>query len=109
MTHERGRPEYTTADLVVTAPACSTAMALAQHIWSVSRWVARFAQSLARGFPDRVLFVTLLGTSPALSGDRAALPPSTEELGRFLAKLRTGGPKSSPGTWCRSTARRSHE
>lgn len=43
-----------------------------------------FAQLLALGFPDRVLTLVLISTSPATPGDRS-LPSATESFSDFLA------------------------
>src|SRR4029450_9068448 len=43
-----------------------------------------FAPLLAIGFPDRVLSLTLLSTSPATGGERS-LPSPTERFNAFLA------------------------
>jgi pimeloyl-ACP methyl ester carboxylesterase len=56
---------------------------LATHVVGVSAGGA-FAQLLALGFPDRVLSLVLISTSPATRGDRS-LPSATERFGGFLA------------------------
>jgi pimeloyl-ACP methyl ester carboxylesterase len=54
----------------------------AAHLVGVSAGGA-FAQLLALDYPDRVLSLTLISTSPATSGDRG-LPPPTERFTRFV-------------------------
>ena len=82
--YEPGRPGYTGADLVADAAGVLDAYELAAaHIVGVSMGGA-LAQLLALDFPDRVLSLVLISTSPALSVDRA-LPPPTEEFSRFVA------------------------
>ena len=55
----------------------------AAHVVGVSAGGA-FAQLLALTFPERVLSLVLISTSPATPGERA-LPAPTERFGRFLA------------------------
>jgi pimeloyl-ACP methyl ester carboxylesterase len=55
----------------------------AAHVVGVSAGGA-FAQLLALGFPDRVLSLVLISTSPATPGNRT-LPPPTDRYGRFVA------------------------
>src|SRR6266536_3343025 len=63
--HELGRPGYTGADLVADAVGVLDGYELvAAHLVGVSAGGA-FAQQLALGFPDRVLSLALISTSPA--------------------------------------------
>ena len=84
VTYEPGRPPYTGADLVADAvgvlDACEIAAA---HVVGVSGGGA-FAQLLALGFPDRVLSLVLISTSPATRGE-GSLPSATERFTGFLA------------------------
>jgi pimeloyl-ACP methyl ester carboxylesterase len=84
VTYEPGRPEYTGADLVADAVGVLDAYAIAAaHVVGVSAGGA-FAQLLALEFPDRVLSLVLISTSPATPGQRG-LPSATERYRRFLA------------------------
>jgi len=84
VTHEPGRPWYTGSDLVADAVGVLDAYELvAAHVVGVSAGGA-FAQLLALGFPDRVLSLVLISTSPATCGERS-LPSATERFGDFLA------------------------
>jgi pimeloyl-ACP methyl ester carboxylesterase len=84
VTYQPGHPTYNGADLVADAAGVLDAYGLpAAHIVGVSAGGA-FAQLLALDFPDRVLSLVLISTSPATSGDRG-LPPPTEAFGRFVA------------------------
>ena len=84
VTYEPGAPEYTGADLVADAVGVLDAYGIAAaHVVGVSAGGA-FAQLLALAFPERVLSLVLISTSPATPGDRA-LPAPTERFGRFLA------------------------
>jgi pimeloyl-ACP methyl ester carboxylesterase len=84
VTYEPGRPEYTGADLVADAAGVLDAYGIpATHVVGVSAGGA-FAQLLALGFPDRVLSLVLISTSPATPGERR-LPSATERYARFLA------------------------
>jgi pimeloyl-ACP methyl ester carboxylesterase len=84
VTYEPGRPEYTGSDLVVDAVGVLDAYGIAAaHVVGVSAGGA-FAQLLALKFPDRVLSLVLISTSPATPGQRG-LPSATERYRRFLA------------------------
>jgi pimeloyl-ACP methyl ester carboxylesterase len=84
VTYEPGAPEYTEADLVADAVGVLDAYGIAAaHVVGVSAGGA-FAQLLALTFPERVLSLVLISTSPATPGERA-LPAPTERFGRFLA------------------------
>jgi pimeloyl-ACP methyl ester carboxylesterase len=84
VTYEPGRPEYTGADLIADAAGVLDAHELpAAHVVGVSAGGA-FAQLLALEFPDRVLSLVLISTSPAVRVERK-LPPPTEEFGRFAS------------------------
>jgi pimeloyl-ACP methyl ester carboxylesterase len=84
VTYEPGRPRYTGSDLVADAVGVLDAYELvAAHVVGVSAGGA-FAQLLALGFPDRVLSLVLISTSPATRGDRS-LPSATERFAGFLA------------------------
>jgi pimeloyl-ACP methyl ester carboxylesterase len=86
VTYERGRPGYSGADLVADAAGVLDAYELpAAHVVGVSAGGA-LAQLLALDFPDRVLSLVLMSTSPAVSTGRA-LPPPTEEFMRFAAAV----------------------
>ena len=87
VTYGPGRPEYTGSDLVADAVGVLDAYGLvAAHVVGVSAGGA-FAQLLALGFPDRVLSLVLISTSPATRGERS-LPSATERFGDFLPQLR---------------------
>jgi pimeloyl-ACP methyl ester carboxylesterase len=84
VTYEPGRPQYTGADLVADAVGVLDAYGMAAaHVVGVSAGGA-FAQLLALGFPDRVLTLVLISTSPATAGERS-LPSATERFNDFLA------------------------
>jgi pimeloyl-ACP methyl ester carboxylesterase len=84
VTYAPGAPEYTGADLVADAVGLLDAYGIkAAHVVGVSAGGA-FAQLLALGFPQRVLSLVLISTSPATPGERG-LPAPTERFGRFLA------------------------
>jgi pimeloyl-ACP methyl ester carboxylesterase len=84
VTYEPGRPDYTGADLVADAVGVLDAYGItAAHVVGVSAGGA-FGQLLALDYPDRVLSLVLISTSPVLPGDRR-LPPSTERFTRFIA------------------------
>jgi pimeloyl-ACP methyl ester carboxylesterase len=84
VTYEPGHPEYTGTDLVADAVGVLDAYGIrAAHIVGVSAGGA-FAQLLALAFPERVLSLVLISTSPATPGQRQ-LPPVTERYRRFLA------------------------
>ena len=84
VTYEPGRPGYTSADLVADAAGLLDAYGIrAAHVVGVSMGGA-LAQLLALDFPGRVLSLVLISTSRALPG-QGELPPSTEELARFVS------------------------
>jgi pimeloyl-ACP methyl ester carboxylesterase len=84
VTYEPGRPQYTGADLVADAVGVLDAYEIAAaHVVGVSAGGA-LAQLLALGFPDRVLSLVLISTSPATPGERS-LPSATERFNDFLA------------------------
>jgi pimeloyl-ACP methyl ester carboxylesterase len=84
VTYKRGRPPYTGTDLVADAVGVLDAYGIpAAHIVGVSAGGA-FAQLLALDYPDRVVSLVLISTSPATPGNRA-LPPPTDEFGRFVS------------------------
>jgi pimeloyl-ACP methyl ester carboxylesterase len=83
VTYEPGPPRYAGSDLVADAVGVLDAYGLvAAHVVGVSAGGA-FAQLLALAFPDRVLSLVLISTSPATGGDRS-LPSATERFGDFL-------------------------
>src|SRR5215212_1044249 len=83
VTYEPGRPGYTSRDLVADAAGVLDAYGIqAAHVVGVSMGGA-LAQLLALDFPDRVLSLVLISTSPALPGERA-LPSSADEFARFV-------------------------
>jgi pimeloyl-ACP methyl ester carboxylesterase len=83
VTYEPGRPGYTSADLVADAAGVLDAYRVsAAHVVGVSAGGA-LAQLLALDFPDRVLSLVLISTSPATPGDRD-LPAPTREFRRFV-------------------------
>jgi pimeloyl-ACP methyl ester carboxylesterase len=87
VTYEVGRPGYTGADLVADAVGVLDAYEIpAAHLAGVSAGGA-FAQLLALDFPDRVLTLVLISTSPVTS-DHRKLPPPTEEFTRFVTTAR---------------------
>jgi pimeloyl-ACP methyl ester carboxylesterase len=82
-TYEPGRPDYTGADLRADAIALLEGYALpSAHLVGVSAGGA-LAQLLALDFPERVLSLVLISTSPATPGDRD-LPPPNSEFVRFV-------------------------
>ena len=84
VTYESGQPTYTGADLVADAVGVLDAYGIAPaHVVGVSAGGA-FAQLLALGFPNRVLSLVLISTSPATPGERS-LPLATERFSDFLA------------------------
>jgi pimeloyl-ACP methyl ester carboxylesterase len=88
VTYEPGRPEYTGADLLADAVGVLGVYGVtAAHVVGVSAGGA-FAQLLAIGFPDRVLSLTLISTSPAIAGERS-LPSPTGRFNAPGAKLLT--------------------
>jgi pimeloyl-ACP methyl ester carboxylesterase len=83
VTYEPGRPGYTGADLVADAAGVLDAYGIpAAHVVGVSAGGA-FAQLLTLRFPDRILSLVLISTSPATPGERGL--SATERYRRFLA------------------------
>ena len=83
-TFEPDRPQYTGADLVTDAVSVLDSYGIdAAHVVGISAGGA-FAQLLALGFPDRVLSLVLVSTSPATAGDRS-LPSPTDRFDGFLS------------------------
>jgi pimeloyl-ACP methyl ester carboxylesterase len=83
VTSEPGRPDYTGAELVADSVGILDAYGIAAaHVVGVSAGGA-FAQLLALGYPDRVLSLVLISTSPATPGERG-LPPAMERYQRFV-------------------------
>src|SRR3989440_7862298 len=75
VTYEPGRPEYTSTDLIADAVGVLDAIGVAAaHVVGVSAGGA-FAQLLALDYPNRVLSLVLISTSPATPGERG-LPPA---------------------------------
>jgi pimeloyl-ACP methyl ester carboxylesterase len=84
ITYAPGRPRYTGADLVADAAGVLDAYGIAAaHVVGVSAGGA-FAQALGLDYPERVLSLVLISTSPATPTDRE-LPPPTQEFGRFVS------------------------
>jgi pimeloyl-ACP methyl ester carboxylesterase len=83
VTSEPGRPDYTSSDLVADSVGVLDAYGIAAaHVVGVSAGAA-FAQLLALDYPDRVLSLVLISTSPATPGERG-LPSATERYQRFV-------------------------
>ena len=83
VTSEPGRPDYTGADLIADAVGVLDAYGIpAAHVVGVSAGGA-FAQLLALDYPDRVLSLVVISTSPATPGERG-LPSATERYRRFV-------------------------
>jgi pimeloyl-ACP methyl ester carboxylesterase len=81
--YEPGRPGYTSDDLVTDAAGVLDAYRIpAAHAVGVSAG-GGLAQLLALDYPDRILSLVLISTSPALPGDRR-LPPPAPEFTRFV-------------------------
>jgi pimeloyl-ACP methyl ester carboxylesterase len=86
VSYQRGFPGYTGADLVGDAAGVLDAYDIsAAHVVGVSAGGA-FAQLLALQFPERVLSLVLISTSPATGGDRD-LPSPTDAFGEFVATV----------------------
>src|SRR5436309_14624998 len=84
VTYEPGHPEYTGADLVADAVGVLDAYEIqSAHVVGVSAGGA-LAQLLALRFPDRVLSLVLISTSPAKPAGRL-LPPATGRYRELLA------------------------
>jgi pimeloyl-ACP methyl ester carboxylesterase len=83
VTYEPGRPEYTGSDLIADAVGVLDAYGIpTAHVVGVSAGGA-FAQLLALDYPDRVLSLVLISTSPATPGERG-LPSATDRYQRFV-------------------------
>jgi len=83
VTSEPGRPEYTGSDLIADAVGVLGAYGIpAAHVVGVSAGGA-FAQLLALDYPDRVLSLVVISTSPATPDERG-LPSATERYQRFV-------------------------
>jgi pimeloyl-ACP methyl ester carboxylesterase len=81
-----GQPGYTGAELTTDAVGVLDAYEIrAAHMVGVSAG-GGCAQELALDYPDRVLSLVLISTSPAVSIDRA-LPPPTTHFGRFVSTV----------------------
>ena len=84
VTYEPGQPGYTGADMVADAGGVLDCYGVrAAHLVGVSAGGA-FAQVLALDFPDRVLSLVLISTSPVTPGVRG-LPSPTAAFGEFVA------------------------
>jgi len=83
VTYEPGSPEYTSADLVADAVGVLDAYGIAAaHVVGVSAGGA-LVQLLALAFPEHVVSLVLISTSPATPGKRR-LPPVTERYREFF-------------------------
>ena len=90
VTYQPGQPGYTVADLIADAAGVLDAYEISTaHMVGVSAGGA-FAQLLALDYPQRVLSLVLISTSPAVPGDRS-LPSPTKEFTRFVS--------SEPANW----------
>jgi pimeloyl-ACP methyl ester carboxylesterase len=86
VTYPPGRPGYTGADLTADAAGVLDAYGIAAaHLVGVSAG-GGIAQELALDFPERVLSLVLISTSPATPGDRG-LPPPNEAFERFVSTV----------------------
>jgi pimeloyl-ACP methyl ester carboxylesterase len=95
VTYEPGSPGYTGGDLVADAAGVLDGFGVsAAHLVGVSAG-GGIVQEFALDYPDRVLSLVLISTSPVTPGDRA-LPPPTEEFGRFVSSARVDW--SDPGS-----------
>jgi pimeloyl-ACP methyl ester carboxylesterase len=82
-TYEPGRPSYTARDLRADAVALLDEYGIgAAHLVGVSAG-GGLVQLLALDFPERVLSLVLVSTSPAVPGDRS-LPPPSRALAEFV-------------------------
>ena len=82
--YEPGRPGYTGTDLEADAVGVLDGYSVrAAHLVGVSAG-GGFAQLIALDFPERVLSVVLISTSPVTPGDRG-LPPPTAAFRSFVA------------------------
>jgi pimeloyl-ACP methyl ester carboxylesterase len=84
VTYQPGRPDYTGADMEADAAGVLDGYGVgAAHVVGVSAGGA-LAQLLALDFPDRVLSLVLISTSPATPSERD-LPSPTSAFGNFVA------------------------
>jgi pimeloyl-ACP methyl ester carboxylesterase len=85
-TYPPGQPGYTAAELTTDAVGVLDAYEIgAAHLVGVSAG-GGCAQELALDYPDRVLSLVLISTSPAVPIDRA-LPPPTAQFGQFVSTV----------------------
>jgi pimeloyl-ACP methyl ester carboxylesterase len=85
-TYPPGQPGYTGAELTTDAVGVLDAYEIgAAHLVGVSAG-GGCAQELALDYPDRVLSLVLISTSPAVPIDRA-LPPPTAQFGQFVSTV----------------------
>jgi pimeloyl-ACP methyl ester carboxylesterase len=83
VTYEVGRPGYTSGDMEDDAIRVLDAYDIqASHVVGVSAG-GGFAQELGLDFPDRVLTLTLISTSPVVSVHRE-LPPPADAFTQFV-------------------------
>lgn len=86
-TYEPGHPGYAASDLIADACGVLDAYGLsAAHVVGASAGGA-IAQLLALDFPERVLSLVLISSSPATPGNRG-LPPPTKRFARFVDATR---------------------
>ena len=83
VTYGQGQADYTGIDLVADEAAVLDVYGIpAAHVVGVSAGGA-FAQLSALAFPERILSLVLISTSPATPGERR-LPPPTDAYRHFL-------------------------
>jgi pimeloyl-ACP methyl ester carboxylesterase len=86
-TYPHGHPGYTGAELTTDAVGVLDAYEInVAHLVGVSAG-GGCAQELGLDYPDRVLSLVLISTSPAVAGERRLPPPTTEFL-RFVSTAR---------------------
>jgi pimeloyl-ACP methyl ester carboxylesterase len=100
VTYQHGQPEYTGGELVADAVGVLDAYGVpAAHIVGVSAGAA-CAQLLVLDYPDRVLSLVLISSSPATPGD-----PDRARRGAGRGDLRGQAPATG-GSWPWGRARR---